>query len=57
MLDAQTKDSKTVMAAVLAVLALGMIVWGWVRAHSQIELNPVSAPPQGKGGGAAPSTE
>lgn len=43
--------------AVLAILVLVMIVWGWMRAHAQTDLNPVNKPPAGKSFGGAASVD
>ncbi len=56
MLDTHKEESSTVVMAVLAILVLVMIVWGWMRVHTTTELNPVNKPPAGKSFGGAPST-
>jgi len=50
MLDTQKEESGTVIMAVLVVLVLIMVAWGWVRAHAQTDLNPMTKPPAGSGG-------
>ena len=52
------KNQESVTAAVVLLLAVLLIAWGWMRAHAQVELNPTSAPPaNAKGGGGFVSTE
>jgi SNF family Na+-dependent transporter len=57
MLDTQKEESSTVIMVVLAILVLAMIVWGWMRAHAQTDLNPVNKPAAGKAFGGAASVD
>jgi SNF family Na+-dependent transporter len=57
MLDTQKEESSTVIMVVLALLVLIMIVWGWMRAHAQTDMNPIHQPPPGKTFGGAASVE
>jgi hypothetical protein len=50
--DTSSKDSMS--TAVVAILALVLIVWGWTRAHSTPDMNEVSAPPKTTRGPLAP---
>ena len=53
-----TKNQEFVTAAVVLLLAVLLIAWGWMRAHAKADLNAVSAPPtNAKGGGGFVSTE
>ncbi|MEA2553760.1 MAG: hypothetical protein QOJ65_1936 [Fimbriimonadaceae bacterium] len=49
----QTGKNESMTAIVVLILAIGLLVWGWMRAHSQTELNPVHKAPAGSGGGFA----